>query len=339
MNLEQLKGALIIAAVLVCLLIVLKVLKNYRLKYDHIIELCGGEGSGKTLTGILLAINIYLKQVKRWKARRKWSKFMFWLTEKEKADYIKKKPGIYSNTPGRYWGGKKIGWIYFNKLDPRIFTLEVAIEPGSVLFIDEMGSVIDQYVNYRNNLIRFDVREFFRFFRQYSEGGYLIATDQTPGDNTKPVRDRINVFYFLYNFQKILSIKNLLIYRYRIKSFYRIDNVMNMNTGSTVEENSRYKWGIVTKKFYDTYAYSERYKKLTVFSQEKWTALKTNSIIEVIPHVSPLDDTSDVIAKTLRLKELRKKFGNSVTSSVFSDEDKSDESEVKKTASKKIKKQ
>lgn len=303
-------GYILIGVVLLFLL--WRLSKLYRLKYDNIIEFVGGEGSGKTLSAVQLALKLYSKNLSKWNRKRIFINCAFWFNKDEKKSKIGAKPALYSNIPVSIY--RKKGKNYFSRvLISDILTLRKGVEPGSVLLIDELGQVLDQYVNYKNSLIRYDCREFFRLFRHYTQGGYMVCTDQVAGDNAKPIRDRINVFYWCFDFKKVLSYGNHLLYKYRIKSFMRMENTQTMTTGSFVEDGSKWKWGFLNRKLYDTYCYSERYRKLdATFENVRWSHFKTNRIIEVIPHISPLDDADDAEEKKRAIKALEKKYGKSV---------------------------
>ena len=297
--------------------------KLYKLKHDNVIEFVGGEGSGKTLSAVKLALQLYQRKLKEWARKKLKYKLAFWLDDEEKKAKVGPKPGFYSNIPVvEYKKGKTV--LFSKILTADILTLKQGIEPGSVLLIDELGRVCDQYVNYRCNLIRFDMREFMDLFRQYSQGGYMVCTDQVSSDNSKPIRDRINVFYYCFNFTKVLTLFKCVIYKYRIKSFMRVDGVENVNGGAFVEDGSKFKWGVITTKLYDTYCYSGRYEKLAAtVKKDRWKEFKTNTMIEVIPHISPLDDPEDAATKRRQIEKLKKEYGKSVTKTL-SGEDETD---------------
>jgi hypothetical protein len=295
------------------IIIILKIVKSYTLKYDNVIEFVGGEGSGKTLSGVQLALFLWRRNVKRWKRKKRWVFLKFWKTKEQKEEEIGLRPKLYTNIP--VFISKKFGVTTFSNIaSPDILTLVQGMEPCSVLFIDELGQMIDQYVNYRNDLIRYDVREFFRLFRQYTKGGYLVATDQVSDDGAKPIRDRINVFYYCFDFKALFKLGHRLFYRYRIRSFLKIEgNIAVGSSGSFVEDGTKWKYGYIKKKLYDTYCYSGRYEKLqNNLKNERWSSFKTNKILQVIPHISPLDDKDDALEKKIRLKGLAKKYGKDV---------------------------
>lgn len=318
-----------ILGVVVSVFVLWKVLHIYRLKYDNIVLFVGGLGSGKTITGASVSLKIWKKAVSAWLHRKKLISLMFWLPKKLKQEKIGEKPEIYSNIPTilgyvRLKPFAKKVPIYSKKMTADILLLRQRVELGSVLFIDEVGTFADQFVNYRNGAVRYDLTEAVRLWRHYTKGGHIVMTDQAPDDVTKPIRIRTNMFYWCYNFEPLIRLPNFFLYRFRIRSFMNQGISQNSNASAFVEDGSKWKYGLTTKKIYDTYCFSGRYDQLKApkdtLQNERWSSLKTNDIVELIPHISPLDNEPQKMAKKERLKVMKDRYDTDITD-VYDDGD------------------
>lgn len=260
---------IILIVCIVAIFILWKIFKPYILKYDTTILFTGGIGSGKSLSSVKLAIKLYKKNC--WKV--KWKNFF---NKKQKIE----KPNLYSNMP------IKISKSYCCKLTKEIITLKEKIPQYSVVLIDEMTAICNQY-NWNLEEVRYHLNEFIQFFRHYI-GGYLITNAQAESEIVKQVRSKLNSYYWCFNFQKIW-----IFYRLRVLHLQVSENEVAINQ-DFIEKNTRWTYGIISKNYNSRYL-KNRYQNIKENSKnEKWTAFETNEIIRFENYKSRCDDKKEI---------------------------------------------
>lgn len=268
------------------------IIKPYTIKYDTTLAFTGGLGAGKTLNAVKIAITQWKKVYYTTKWRNKWNKWRNkQITKQNKKRTQKGKkikplkeleplPWIYSNLP--ICMNKKKN-IWSREITKEHLLLQQRITKGSIVLIDEFPQMINQF-NWNIKEVQNNVNEFITFFRHYIQGKFII-TAQSLDDVVAQVRRKLNTYYWLFDFQKFLFI----FYKVRICSLQTSE--MITSTSSTfIEENTKWKYGIILKKYYDPKAYSERYNKVTKINNKKYTKYKTNNIIRFSEYKSPLDE-------------------------------------------------
>lgn len=178
-------------------------------------------------------------------------------------------PLIYSNFPIRY--KTRHGWRYSEKLTFELLTFQEAIEPNSIVVIDEFSSLITQFDYKQKNVNLFD--EFCRMFRHYiGDYGRLLVCDQCSSNAVLQIRRRFNkvINYVSTNFylNGLVCISN---YRYvsiseEIKAIERVDSSPDSddNTLKTISFHipGFIKYIFNIKPLYDSRCFSIRYDLL-----------------------------------------------------------------------------
>lgn len=240
-----------------------------RLKYstETITAFTGGLGSGKTFLSVLKVISIAnFLRLKEWTRR---------LVGKPFRDVT-----IYSNIP--LYLGKKRGYARVLKKEHLLLQEKLVGRP--VILIDEIGAFANQFDFKNYNVIKvFD--EFIRFYRHYTQGGYIVCNDQCSENIVLVVRRRLNKIRNLSNF---LKIGPLVFYYERMinisEEIKTIDEVENKESNDT-QNNMKLKFKLVfnMKKKYDTHCYSGRYDSVPYGEDYLHKKLKTNEVLECPP--------------------------------------------------------
>ena len=267
----------IIIAIVILIIIIIRFFKQYKvikIKNDNVICLSGGLGTGKTSIAVETALN-------RLKKNRR---------------TINKGAKLYSNIPIII--SKKEA---SEKLTNDILYRRNKLPIGSIVLLDEASTYIDNMQVRGPNVRKLD--NFFRFYRHYTKGGYLIMTDQSLSLVHNIIRRRVNTFYLLSNNKKVL------------KYWHFCEVIPLINTDdSTIKEQDTDKqlilfgcYGII--KHYDTYCYSEKVSKLPEAPQDKYSLIKVNHILEVPAGVQEVNESNndDDISSDFKIKEHIKK--------------------------------
>lgn len=259
---------LLIGGIVLALFFIYKFLKPYFLNYDNSILFTGGIGSGKSLNSVKLAIKLYSKM----KFKVKWRNFI----HKLKKEPLEEMPLLYSNMPIKCKKG------YCAKLTKDILTLKEKIPQYSVVLIDELTAIVNQF-NRNEDDVRYHLNEFIQFFRHYV-GGYLICNAQSESEIVKQVRTKLNSYFWCFDFQKFL----FFFYRVRILHCQITENTTSLSS-EFIEENTKWTYGILTK-LYDSRYLSERYQKIeTNNNKETFKRKKENKIIRFVDYESRCD--------------------------------------------------
>lgn len=296
------KLGIIIIVVLIAILITYLILKPYFIKYDTTILFTGGLGSGKTLTAVKkTGLKIYKKTLFDIKFKNKIRKQINKLiNHHNNRKHVKKEwheldiqelPRLISNIPIRISKRKN---LWSTKLTKEMLTLEEYIPEYSVVIIDEISQLVNQF-NWNIEKVQHNLNEFIQLFRHYI-AGKLIMTAQADSEVVKQIRCKMNQYYELFDFHKMFF---GLFYKTRIVQYSASEMVQNVNM-SFVEENMRWQYGCLKPRVYDSRCYSERYQKLKEKQKKRedhkykrFYKFKTNDIIRFDNYESPLDDKKE----------------------------------------------
>ena len=262
-------------------------IKPYYTKYETTQCYTGGLGQGKTLNAVKDCVS-YIKRAQRKVKIHNWIiRFRNRHFRKNKEDLLEQEiPQLYSNIPillkkGRR--GKKD--IYCYKLTKEHLLLKNSnyrIEDGSCVFIDELPQFVNQF-NWNIKEVQDNINEFITFYRHYI-GGIFVFTAQSIDDVVVQIRRKMNTYYQLFGFQKILWI----FYRCQIANLPTSDNITTVST-TFVEENTKWKYGLLIPKRYNSRCYAPRYDKITDSTHKRYIKDTTKKIIRAGNYVSPLD--------------------------------------------------
>lgn len=279
------KSLLIFALVLVGIgFILFWWLKPYFIKYDTTLLFVGGLGSGKTLNSVKTALTLYRKNVAFWKWCRFKNKFFNLFRKKDKKiEFTMKKPKLYSNIPIKLSGPLSKKERYSEVLTREHLTLKSRLIEYSVVLIDETPLLVNQF-NYNLDIVKNNLNEFIALFRHYV-GGYLILNGQAESEIVKQIRVKLNVYYWCFDFRRWWKFYSCRVLQNRVS-----ENSVSL-TSEFVEENTKKKYGILTKR-YNSRCYRHRYevvpfKKSFTFTREDLT---TDTIISFNKEVSTLNE-------------------------------------------------
>lgn len=255
---------LLVLIVIATIIIVRQYLGSYKIGDENIVLFSGAPGTNKTYLCIKYAIRRYNKQLFKYRLKKIKNKLLFWRKREEVEE-----PRLYSNIPIKL---SKSEWSY--KLDKEHLLLVKKINKGSVIVLDEIGEVADQY-SYNNVLVQVNFQELIRFVRHYGQEWYIYTTDQAIENVVVQVRRRIALNLILYKLRK---------YPFRFFKVMLKEEIINTPAMSlTPNEKVYYIFGRYRKekrKYYDTHCYSERYRPGKDES-ERWTGYKTNVYLSI----------------------------------------------------------
>lgn len=287
---------LLILLLLIALAIYLTYLYiRYKLKHkiETITAYTGGLGSGKTLLSVVMAKKLLRKQNFKYRtlAQIKYNIYrglVFW-KKLPKKEYPK--VYLFSNIP-----------ILLNKKQQRYslvltkehLLLQERLPLHSVILLDEVGSFASQFDFNQNNVIKvFD--EFVRFYRHYTQGGYLIVNDQCSENINLTIRRRINIVHNLSNC--LVIFKRFCFYYDRqiniSEEIKTIDTAQLDSQSVDTQDNKRLCFKILPPKCYDTYCYKHRYDSVETNVYKAWTKLTTNRLLKC-----PRDKEQEFTAQT-----------------------------------------
>lgn len=297
----------IIIAILVALILYIW-LKPYFIKDANTICFTGQMGTGKTY----LAVDKAVKKIKKArfdvKLHNLWTKFLNKIIAKHNKNILHRAnkgrkhtgktwqkrelqqlPRLLSNIPIRIKGGKHKEWS--NVLQKEMLTFErleqelIKLPENSIILTDELPQLVDQF-NWNLDKVQNNLNEFITFIRHYFNGT-LIITAQSIDQVVKPIRQKMNTFYFLTNWRRFLHF------------FYKVDTCQFMTTElvtnfsqAFVEDNTKTVYGILHKHRYESRCYAPRYQDLPdnqKYKFKQWHKYTTKRIIRFDDYHSPLD--------------------------------------------------
>lgn len=272
--------------IIIILIILLKVIKGYaKISYNQVLGIFGGVKSGKTLLAVKTALKQFKISQKYWQRKKRkvvYYNVLITLLNKFKKKKLKLKelpltPQFYSNIPIRV--NKKYGMSL--KVSKEILLLKEKIPNGSIMLLDEFGTIASQY-GYTEEQIRTDVSEFVRFYGHYTkQKGLLIVIDQSTDRILKEVRVSLGAIYETSEFSKFgfIGKQKIIKYQNTIQTEYAVQ-----------KEQIKNKYYLLLKKNYDPYCYSERINSLNytkaINSNEN---LKENELLRLDNLKSSLD--------------------------------------------------
>ncbi len=270
--------------------VTLNFLRSKKFPQDTVICLTGGLGTGKTLIAVDRAIKEYRKRLFMWRLglynKRKGLKII------EKADM----PRLYSNIPillrrPIYISRRLIPHKeYFSDvLKYEHILLLHRIPEYSVLLIDEVGQVADQY-QYDNPFIMQNLQQFIRYFRHFIDGK-LILTDQSSSNIVVAIRRRINKIYNLHDFKR----NWLFFYKVKVQELFITEDIMT-TAEQNIQKEYEFFYGLLplkwlkflditrlwTYKKYDSRCYSVMYDNVFRHLKEvQHKHYKTDYVIDI----------------------------------------------------------
>lgn len=238
--------------------------RSYKINtFDTVVAFTGGLGSGKSYMSTEMATRLLRKQRRKvfihnvLHPKSKWEK-----------------PLLYSSIPVRI-SRREMAVT----LTDKHLLLQERFALRSVVFIDEVGGYCSQFDYRATNTDVFD--EFVRFFRHYTQGGYLIVNDQCSENIVLQVRRRLNTVYNLMDFRMYPSKMLPLFYTVRVRNISVSEEIKTIEEQDT-EDNMTTLIGFVPRfKRYDTYCYSHRYDRVTDRTDKAHTAMKQDKILRM----------------------------------------------------------
>jgi len=255
---------LLILVIILTIVIVKQYIGSYTVGDENIVLFSGAPGTNKTYLCVKYAIKRYNKQIFKYYLKRFKNKVLFW---RKKEDL--EKPRFYSNIPVRL---NKKEWSY--KLDKEHLLLVKKINKGSVIVIDEIGEVANQY-SYNNVLVQVNFQELVRFVRHYGQEWFIYSTEQAIENVVVQVRRRLALNLILYKLRK---------YPFRFYKVLLKEEIINSPAMSLMPSDKVFyvfgRYRKSKKKYYDTHCYSERYKP-TKEESERWDNYKTDVYLAI----------------------------------------------------------
>ena len=277
---------IILLVLIIVLFIFLKVIKGYaKISYNQVLGIFGGVKSGKTLLAVKTALKQFKISQKYWQRKKRKTVYynvLITLLNKFKKKKLALKdipltPQFYSNIPIRV--NKKYGLSL--KVSKEILLLKEKIPNGSIMLLDEFGTIASQY-GYTEEQIRTDISEFVRFYGHYTkQKGLLIVIDQSTDRILKEVRVSLGAIYETSEFSKIgfIGKQKIIKYQNTIQTEYAVQ-----------KEQIKNKYYLLLKKNYDPYCYSDRVNNLNYTKAvESNENLKENELLRLDNLKSSLD--------------------------------------------------
>lgn len=261
-----------------------KLIKPYFIKYDTTLLFTGGLGSGKSLSSVKTALTLYKRSIMQWRWKTFKTKLFNRFRKDEKKQPLPDKPLLISNVPVCLRSKtKKRKAVYSCSLTKEILTLRARIPEKSVVLIDELPLLVNQF-NWSEKEVKSNLNEFIALFRHYV-GGYLIVNGQAESEIVKQIRAKLNSGYWCFHFQKLF-----IFYRYKV-IHYMVSENMQSSTTDFLDDNVKFTYGILPlRKIYDSRYMSERYKRVPVkYEPQHFNGLKRSDLLTFNADKSILD--------------------------------------------------
>lgn len=300
---------------LICWLVYLYIRHQLKHKIETITAYTGGLGSGKTLLSVCMAKKLLRKQNFKYYflAKLKYNLLrglLFWKKLPEKKF---PKCYLFSNIP-----------ILLNKrknkyslvLTKEHLLLQEKLPLHSVVLLDEVGAFASQFDFKQENVIKvFD--EFVRFYRHYTQGGYLVVNDQCSENINLTIRRRINIVHNLSNC--LVIFRRFCFYfdrQINISEEIKTIDTASLDTQNVdTQDNKRLCFKFLPRKSYDTYCYKHRYDSVCSNVFQAWSKLTTNKLLKC-----PSDKEEKLTAQTNYINYQCPKCGGSLRVLRFSTE-------------------
>ena len=296
--------ALLVIIIIMTLAVIVNLWNSKKIPKDTVLAFTGGLGTGKTYIAVTQAEKEYRKRVLYWRLGfydEVVKKRPFLLpNKKKKAEF----PSLYSNIPIRFKAG-----LFFPKqhkdekgkhqwsrtlLYEHILLME-RIEQRSVIMIDEVGQMADQY-QYDNPFVMQNIQNFIRFYRHFVDGR-MFVTDQSSSNIVVAVRRRLNVIYNLHEFRRVW----FWFYRVKVSPVMISEDMLTIDavnqTKTTGDEGYEFFFGWLPLKFvrflditrffmhkkYESRVYFPLYDDVTFNIEQipQWQAFTTRYLIDV----------------------------------------------------------
>lgn len=272
LDIQQIKNIIslvIFLAIIIVLIVILKKFKNPRIETINLVDGC--VGSGKTSSVIC-------------RVKRQLFRYYFpFRNFNIKHDYIilssfpigkiEKKTGLHYI---KIWTKK----IYCYDLTTDILILQQRPKQTEIIFvIDEFDSIISQF-DYDDPSAN-PIKEYFKYCRHYGKGqSYYYLIVQSVQDVLCQVRRRAGYVYNMQDCKKI-PLLPIVIYHYRkIMISDTISNMLDVKSATDESEMCKFIFFCNPFKWYDSFAYSERYKVVKEIEKLKYSVgLKRNDIL------------------------------------------------------------
>lgn len=275
------KFILWLLVVVVIILLIYVIVKFKRPRIDTLNGISGQVGGGKTSSCICRIVN-YLRRIY----------FLGRNKRRYKNDYI-----ILSNFPiGKIDHKKNCRYIriWFKKIWCYDLTLDIILlqerlpQDEVIIVIDEFSGIVSQ-LDYNLPLVKDNIKEFCRCFRQYTNSkGLLYWVDQCAKEIVNPMRRRTAYCYNMISSHKLLLLP-VVIYEYRkILISDEVENVIQSDDATKEVELKKFIFFTNPFKWYDSNYLSERYKKITkLYKKTSSLSRKRNDLMK-LPEVKKL---------------------------------------------------
>lgn len=252
--------------IVILLLVALALFLYYKFfkipKIKNIVFVDGSLGTGKSFYSVNVAVRLYKRQVRHWKIRKVIYKVIQPLSRFKRFQSLKKavstleEPILYSNIP--------LKRIKHCPLTLDILTRKVRIPYKSVIFIDEMSMVADQF-DYKDREVSECLRDFFKLYRHETRGGYIVINSQSTADLHYSIKSVLSDYFYLHHRVKLPFFSILWCQEMAYSSDKDAQNVVNASNAD-IEENLKMVF-VPNRyfKYYDTYCFSALTDSLPVF--------------------------------------------------------------------------
>lgn len=285
--------------ILICVLTYNIIKWKIRHKTETITAFTGGLGAGKSWLSVLKVNAIKLKQNIKIAFHNLKTLLKRKLFKKDGEYWEKCK--VFSNIP-IIVGWKKKQPIYAYRLTIKHLLLEEKLPERCIVFIDEIGSVANQFEFKNRNVIK-TMDKFIRWFRHFTKGGFMVVNDQCSENINLVIRRRVNI---VHNLANMLCIGPLMFYYERMICISEEIKTIDMRSQTNdhdndTQSNMTLRFRFVSRKqkrLYDTYCFSDMYANVPNGVEELWDSLKCNKILTM-----PEDNRREYIKGKLTLYE------------------------------------
>ncbi len=296
---------MIFIVILVVLVILFFIIRPYIRRYDTVIAYTGGLGTGKSF----LSTETAEVQIRKARSATRFYNFWHWSQPKQPM------PELYSSIPVQY----RVGLFkkrYALKLLPEHLTLQLAIIPGSVVFLDEIDVFCNQYGLTNPNIIDTSskkellikkakkaageeyadtglVDEEIRLFRHLYTNMVtgvepkLIVNSQATSNIVTVIRRRMNTVFVLSTFRKWgLPFLPKFLYTVKCRNITITDEITNTSENNS-EDNMRLIIGFLPLFYrrYNSHCYHHRADGIPFAKETEWQRMTTERLLKC-----PLDD-------------------------------------------------
>ncbi len=258
---------------LIVLIVILKKFKSPRI--DTINLVSGGVGSGKSSSAVCRIISLLRRFYFIFRNRNIKNDYII-LSSIPMGKLSKKKDCRYIKIFGRK--------IKCYDLTIDILTMQKRLPQNEViLYIDEFSNIASQ-MDFNNPVVKYNIDEFFRNFRHNTLGkGYVFCIDQCSQNIFLQCRRRSNYCYSMVKGTKLWKFP-IMIYQYRkILVSDEVENEIDIKEGTEEKELRKFIFFTNPFKWYDSFAYSERYKLITEIEKLTFNkvTLKRNDVLKL----------------------------------------------------------